>query len=157
QDVRAMAFSPDGKSLAWASKDRTVMLWDVAAARELAPFKGHQAEVRWVAFTADGRTLLSLDWSFMLKSWDVPTRTEKVTLRLPNPGSFFSSAALDRDGTSLVTLEGDVVRRWDLVAGKSQSSLPIPGQAWTKCFSQDGRRLAVARLPPAGKASIALW
>ena len=54
----AIAFSPDGLTLATASGDsRSVTLWDVATGRERASLADHQGPIWSVAFSPDGRRL----------------------------------------------------------------------------------------------------
>src|SRR5262249_8961827 len=57
--VGDVAFSPDGKTLAMASRERSVLLWDVATGRLLETLKGHSSGVSAVVFSPDGRTLVT--------------------------------------------------------------------------------------------------
>ena len=75
--MKSVAFSPDGKTLAAASYDLTVKVWDVATRKELATLQGTEA-VWSVAFSPDGKTLASAGGSISnvpgeLKLWDVAT------------------------------------------------------------------------------------
>ena len=52
-----MAFSPDGKTLASASYDETIRLWDTATGAHRQTLEGHGGGVNAVAFSPDGKTL----------------------------------------------------------------------------------------------------
>ena len=77
QSVYSVAFSPDSKTLASASGDKTIKLWEVATGKERATLQGHTQAVLSVAFSPDGKTLASAGGSFgkpgELKLWDVAT------------------------------------------------------------------------------------
>jgi WD40 repeat protein len=55
--VTGVAFTPDGKRLATASKDMTLKLWDVALGRDILTLDAHDMPVSCVAFSADGHRL----------------------------------------------------------------------------------------------------
>src|SRR5882672_250362 len=57
--VTSVAFSADGKTLASASWDDTVKLWDVWTSTELRTLQGHSDWIHSVAFSPNGKTLAS--------------------------------------------------------------------------------------------------
>ena len=79
--VNAVAFSPDGKTLASGSRDQTVKLWDVQTGLEMKTLVGHTGEVLSVAFSADGHILASASRDGTIKLWDIPKGQELETLR----------------------------------------------------------------------------
>jgi WD40 repeat protein/serine/threonine protein kinase len=67
--VRAIAFSPDGKTILTGSRDRVARLWD-AATGQLVGLLEHQGPVIAVAFNPDGKTLLTASEDGTARIWD---------------------------------------------------------------------------------------
>ncbi len=64
------AFAPDGRTIATASPDGTLKVWEVATWGVRAEFRGHRDRVCALAFTPDGRLLSGgLDTTVLV--WDV--------------------------------------------------------------------------------------
>jgi len=79
--VSSVVFSPDGKTLASASWDSTVKLWDVATRQELATLKGHGNPVWSVAFSTDGKTLASGSSDGTVNLWEAATEKQVAAQR----------------------------------------------------------------------------
>src|SRR4051812_26350380 len=87
-EVASVAFSPDGKTLASASYDGTLKLWEVATGKERATLGEYTGCLGCVAFSPDGKTLASgaigsPDYFPDLKNvklWDVATGKVRATL-----------------------------------------------------------------------------
>src|SRR5262249_34828077 len=77
----SVVFSPDGRTLATASADSTVRLWDVASRQPRATLTGHTGPVASVAFSPDGRILAtgSDDATVRLWSTSLPDVTSAIT------------------------------------------------------------------------------
>jgi RNA polymerase sigma factor (sigma-70 family) len=69
--VLGVAFSPDGRTLATASADRTIRLWEIATGKERLQLRGHDDLVSGVSFSPDGRRLLSTSFDTTGLVWDV--------------------------------------------------------------------------------------
>src|SRR5262249_23045495 len=79
-EVTSVAFSPDGKTLASANSDGTVVLSDTATGQVQATLRGHSALVQSVAFSPDSKTLASGSWDSTVRVWDIATGQTRATL-----------------------------------------------------------------------------
>lgn len=78
-ETTAAAFSPDGRIGALAVGS-AIRLWDVASGEEIVTLEGHTSDVRSLAFTSDGRQLLSGGNDGALRIWSLQTRTQTASL-----------------------------------------------------------------------------
>jgi WD40 repeat protein len=79
--VTTVAFSPDDKTLASSSYDRTVKLWDAGSGKAVQTLKGHSSGVTAVAFSPDGKTLASASTDETVKLWDAGSGKAVQTLK----------------------------------------------------------------------------
>lgn len=69
--IAALAFSPDGGTLAIGTMDGFINLWDVRSGAERVPRPGHESAVFTVAFSPDGRHVLSGGFDGTARLWAV--------------------------------------------------------------------------------------
>lgn len=146
--VAGVALRPDGKLLASASDDRTVILWDPATNKAIRQLTGHQAPVVRVAFSPDGQRLASASRDKTIKIWDPDSGQELQTLE----GHIDTVACLSFSPDGQLLASGGVdeaVKIWEaspeLADGHFHllATLPgHPGAVTGLAFSPDGQRLA---------------
>jgi WD40 repeat protein/Flp pilus assembly protein TadD len=139
--VRCLAFSPDGKSVAFA-EDKTVLLWQPGAAP--VPLGQHEGPVTHLTFSPDGGRLASAGEDHAVKLWDVAKG--KLHADLAGHTERVNRVAFSPDGAALVSVgDGGAVKVWDARKGALRKNLAGPTDRVTEAaFSPDGRRLAAA-------------
>jgi WD40 repeat protein len=140
--IWALAFAPDGQTLALASIDHTIRLWDLAGGECRATLRGHTGAVLTLAYSPDGKWLASGGADKTIRLWDPGTGKWKATLK-GSTGAVRGVAFAPRGNLLAgVGLDGKV-RLWDRISGKMQGCWS--GHSWAinrVAFSPDGRSLA---------------
>ncbi len=160
--ISHIAFSPDGKSIASASRDKTIKLWSPAG-ENLATLTGHRDAVVGVNFSADGRLLVSASWDGTARIWRLAPESSQSSITslswqlertIPVAATKIYGISLSPDGQTMAlgvddgsiqvwTTTGQLLHRWQGLSGA------ITGVS----FSADGETIATS-----GEAGlIKLW
>jgi WD40 repeat protein len=95
-----LAFSPDGETIAAASEDGLVALWNTQTLASIGLMHDVLLGLHSVAFSPDGRRLVAGgDGKEAIKIWDVDSQEDLATL--DGKGSFFSNVRFSPDGNSI--------------------------------------------------------
>jgi hypothetical protein len=81
--LTSLAFSRDNDLLAVGGADAAIRLYDLASGRELPPLSGHSSAVRALAFTPNGRHLVSFDSDGLRLVWNVSQLRKAPPAKLP--------------------------------------------------------------------------
>lgn len=103
--IRSIAVSLDGKTLASASADRTIKLWNLDTQKPIATLSGHSDWVNSVAFSSDGKTLASASRDRTIKLWNLYTQKPIVTLT--GHSNSVQGVAFSPDGKTLASASRD--------------------------------------------------
>jgi WD40 repeat protein len=98
QEVRVLAFSPDGRSLVSGAQDGSVRVWSVDREEPRAFLDGHTDFVTSVAFSADGRLVVSAAVDRTVRIWDARTGAQLACLEPPDMGEWSRSTSWSAEG-----------------------------------------------------------
>ena len=156
-----VAFSPDGKVLAYGTSEGLIHLWDREAGKMRTVLKGHRQPVASLAFSFNGKLLLSggrpttAKEAGEFKAWDPATGDELLTQNGHKAG--ISCVAVSPDGRFAVTagLDGHLRYRELMSLGKVPL-MPFEGHFMpitSAVLSSDGRLVATG----AADRTVRIW
>jgi WD40 repeat protein/serine/threonine protein kinase len=148
----ALAISPDKRRAAIADKTPIVQLWDIASGK-IDSLTGQTRAAAAVAFSSDGRTLISGGSDGLIDIWDVARQQCLVSIRAHATRIF--SVAISPDGAMAASGTTDnAIKLWDLKTRTCLATLNGHKRLiWALAFSPDGKTLASG----SGDHSVRLW
>ena len=137
---RLVAFSPDGRLVAFADRGKTVGVFHTATGKALAPPPTHAGRVLWVAFSLDGSRLLTTGSEGVARIWDTASGA-LVGRPMIQPG--IVQAEFSPDGSLIITAgAGGRVRVWDGESGELLMELAeLPPRVLSFIAGPDPRRV----------------
>lgn len=115
--VFAVAWSPDGTSIASGSWDKTVQVWDASNGKQIYIHRGHVTSVPAVAWSPDSRRIASASVDGTVQVWDAATGMHTQTFHGHN--SYVYTVSWSPDGKYIASGGNDrKVHIWDALTGK---------------------------------------
>jgi eukaryotic-like serine/threonine-protein kinase len=143
--IRGLAVLPDGKTLASASANQSIHLWNLATTQAMDTLRGHRLEVWRLALLPDHRTLVSGCKDGTVCLWDIAAiRHSSARLTLP---AAMAAWRFSPDSKSVLTLDRQGgVTKWkgiDFQQAEPLMNIGTNFSFWWSLISQDCRLLAV--------------
>lgn len=149
--VRAIAFSPDGKTLASGGDDENMAkIWDLESGRVINSLKEHLNNVYSIAFSPDGKLIATGEGDMILGNKNASTlrvwnaENGQVVFSMSGHEDDILGVAFAPDGNKLATVSVDTtIRIWEMT--NTQNPIVLKGHTGiikTLCFSSNGKYLA---------------
>jgi WD40 repeat protein/tRNA A-37 threonylcarbamoyl transferase component Bud32 len=139
RDIIAVAFTPDGRTLLTASKDKTARFWDAATGAATGGVIHHDGWVNALALSPDGRAVLTGSDDRTARLWSVPDASPLTApLRHARP---VKAVGISPDGRLLLTTSEDATARlWEPRRGQPAAEpLRTPAPILSAALSPAGR------------------
>jgi WD40 repeat protein len=148
--VWAVVYSPDmtliatgGQGGTWSGEpDYPIQIWDAKTGKLVTTLKGHTGEVRCLAWTKDGKILISGSYDKSIRTWNT-TKWEQIAILVEHTNYVVAIAISPNDRILASASKDQTTRLWNLDNNQLISS-PLQHAEQVNCvsFSAGGKLLA---------------
>ncbi|HEU0002536.1 MAG TPA: serine/threonine-protein kinase [Ktedonobacteraceae bacterium] len=112
-EVNTLAWSPDGRYIASAGNDNSVLVWETSTRNVITCFQAHTDSVQMVAWSPDGKHIASASIDHTVRIWDAHSRQVKFVYR--NSVSIVHDLSWSPDGRHIALAGSDhTVQIWNV-------------------------------------------
>jgi WD40 repeat protein len=157
--IEFMDISKDGKFLATASDDNTVLIWSLADGKTTQTVKGHTDGVNSVSFSPDGKQVVTTSKDKTVRVWDIDGAKEVANYKVEREveekdakGKVTKKKELGREFTRALFIDGGkkivacnldgVIKVYDVADKKELHEVKAHEGIWALALSPDGTKLA---------------
>lgn len=162
--VNAVAFSPNGQTIASGSGDK-IRLQNTTTGILQKTLAGHSADVSAVAFSPDGKQIASGSWDSTIKLWNISANCDAdapsngLLNTLAGHTDVVNAVTFSHDGNHIASGSSDgTIKLWNIITGTLQKTLAaqVLHEVDAVAFSPDGKQIAAITSRFSDK-TIELW
>lgn len=156
-EINGIVFSPDSKTIATASDDKTIRLWNARTGKNLKTLTGHTEPVNVIEFSPDGKIIAGGSKDKTIKLWNVQTgKLIHTFTELQSPIAF------SQDGKSLIGINETksstqgvkhLVQMWNTTTRQLLKTFSWNNIVYSLSYSPDGNKIAAGGYD----GTIRLW
>ncbi|MDJ0619727.1 MAG: CHAT domain-containing protein [Calothrix sp. MO_192.B10] len=151
-NVYSLTFSPNGKTIASASEDKTIKISNLDG-RVLKTLTGHSGTIFSVVFSPNGKTIASASFDRTIKIWNLDGNGSLLKTLTGHKGAV-NSVTFSPDGKTIASASEDkTIKIWNLDGSLLTTLTGHKGAVNSVTFSPDGKTIASA----SEDKTIKLW
>jgi len=144
--IRAIAYSPDGKLMAFSGDDPIIHVWDLQTNNEKFKLEGHTEGVESLCFFPDSKRLVSCSEDVTIRIWDIDSPMPNIYLK-----NLFNESTIDNSPKNIFSFSpkdtiGAYIKENTIIitdASFSTIQCTLEHNSVVKCFcwTTDGKQI----------------
>jgi len=136
--VTALAFCPDGKTIASGYTDGVIKIWEIETGKEINTLSGHSQDIFSLDYSSNGKNIVSASLDRTITIWDSESGAELYVFGDSNE---VSSAEYSPDNKYIASSTANSLLIWEAANGKKIKILEEGKLYWSASWSIDGKNI----------------